>query len=68
MNNFYDSYLENLSDDEIRTIFFTARQSADSILSRPVCSEFLPKDAESMSLGIAVALEILRRYENAKDL
>lgn len=68
MDNFYDSFIGKLDDDEIRTIFFTAKQTADTILNRPVCSEFLPKDAESMSLGMAAALEILRRYENSKNL
>ena len=66
--NFYDSFFENLDDDEIRTIFFTARQTADTILSRLVRDEFPPKDAETMALGMAVALEILRRYENTKNL
>ena len=68
MDSFYDSFLENLNDDEIRTIFFTAKQTADVILNRPVCNEFPQKDSEAMSLGMAVALEILRRYENTKDL
>lgn len=68
MSSFYDSFIKELDDDEIRTIFFKARQTADTILNRPVCSEFVPKDAESMSLGMAVALEILRRYENSKNL
>ena len=68
MNSFYDSYIEELNDDEIRTVFFTAKQTADEILNRPVCSEFSSKDAEAMSLGMAVALEILRRYEIYKDL
>lgn len=68
MDSFYDSFFEDLDDDEIRTIFFTARQTADCIINRPVCCEFLPKDAEAVSLGMAVALEILRRYENSKNL
>lgn len=68
MSNFYDSFLENLDDDEIRTVFFTAKQTADTILRKPVCSEFFPKDAESMAMGMAVALEILHRYENYQNL
>lgn len=68
MSSFYDSFIKELDDDEIRTIFFAAKQTAGTILNRPVCSEFLPKDAESMSLGMAVALEILHRYENSKNL
>lgn len=67
MSSFYDSFIKEL-DDEIRIIFFKARQTADTILNRPVCSEFVPKDAESMSLGMTVALEILRQYENSKNL
>lgn len=68
MANFYDSFFESLDDDEIRTVFFTAKQTADTILHRPACDEFPQKDAEAMSLGMAVALEILRRYENFQDL
>lgn len=68
MGSFYDSFFETLDDDEIRTIFFKARQTADVIRRRPVCDEFPPKDAEAMSLSMAVALEILCLYENTKDL
>lgn len=68
MDSFYDSFFESLDDDVIRTIFYKAKQTADVIRRRPVCDEFLPKDVESMSLGMAVALEILYLYENTKDL
>ena len=64
MDSFYDSYTLNLDDDEIRTVFRTAKQTAGIILQRHVCSEFQPKDAETMALSMAVSLEILRRYEN----
>lgn len=68
MESFYDSFLENLDSDEIRTIFYTAKQSSNSFFNIPVFREFPQKDAEAMSLSMAITLELLRRYENFKNL
>ena len=67
MDSFYDSFLENLDDDEIRTIFFKARSAANIIRKRSVCDEFPSKDADVMSLAMTIALELLCLYENTKD-
>lgn len=66
MKKFYDQFFDELNEDELRTIFYAAKQKATNLLSHPVCGEFPAEDARIMALGLGVALEILQRYENQK--
>lgn len=66
LKKFYDQFFDELNEDELRTIFYAAKQKATNFLSHPVCGEFPTEDAHIMSLSLGVALEILQRYENQK--
>ena len=64
LNSFFDHYLEEMDEDELRTVFFTASQTAGAFEHIPSFEEFPKQDAHAMALGLAVALEVIRRYEN----
>ncbi len=67
MNGFYEDFFDNLTADELRSIFFVARQSSLSILANPVCQEFPAEDARIMALSLGVAAELLKRFENSNQ-
>lgn len=68
MDGFYEKFLEKLGDeDELRTIFYVAQQNAGTIMKNPAFQEFPADDARVMAQSLAVALELIRRYENRES-
>lgn len=68
VDRFYDEFLDRLGDaDELRTIFYTARQTTESIVKNPAFRELPADDARIMAQSLAVALELIRRYESRES-
>ena len=67
MDGFYEKFLDKLDEDELRTILFVARQTAENIAKNPAFQEFPVDDARIMAQSFAIALELIRRYENRES-
>ena len=67
MAAFVNHFIEGMDADELRTLFFAASQTAGAFQRLPSFSEFPEQDARTMALGLAVALEVIERYENFRE-
>ncbi len=68
LKNFHFDFFQNLTSDELNTIFFTANNNAKILIQNPVLQNYPPEDARIMALSFAIATEIIDRYDNVENI